>query len=84
MLCLDLGWGQGEQQPCQLDAQMCTIMEKNSQILPSRTSRELTDNYLPVLGSVLALLRKLVPSFNCLLGGSLLVARRIAGDTVYS
>lgn len=59
-------------------------MEKNSQILQSRTSRELTENCLHVLAVGLALLIKLVPSFNCRLGCSLLVARSIAGNTVYS
>lgn len=57
-----------------------TIMEKNSKILQSQTSRELTEN---CLGSGVGTVDKLVPSFNCLLG-SHLVARSIAGNTVYS
>lgn len=59
------------------------VMEKNSQILRSQTSRELTESYLQVLDSGVGTVEKAGP-FIYLLGGSLLVAGSIAGNAVYS
>lgn len=60
MLCLDLGLGQGEQQPCQ-HVILHVIMENNSKILQSWTSRELIKIYLNVLGSGIGIVDKAGP-----------------------
>lgn len=46
------------------------IMENNSKIRQSWTSKELVENCLNVLGGGIGIVDKAGPSFNCLLGCS--------------